>query len=628
MIRSLLDAGFRVGASRALQGRARAMTASSESNSSSTTSAAAEATAQLTLWGRICRWATWGTFGTIVLFAISQPFLRMWDSPFGPSIPTMISESMLIVGILLLLVWVGLFSRWRWFNKAAVLIPALGLIGGFIASVRSIDLSGDIGITFEYKWQDTQAERIAAHKAKLDAASPVAGSLVPSDKTPRPAQSTPDSTFVAATHSALTLSPVTPEDSPAYRGANRDGIVTGPQICTSWPSAPKPLWTQPVGGGYASMAVVGDLLVTIEQRDDNEAIFCYQASTGRELWIYQYPAKFWEAMGGPGPRSTPTIDGDLVFAQGAEGELVCLELATGQKKWSKNLLTEFKLSNTAWGITPSPLVIEQRVIANAGGRRGNGLAAFDRLTGELLWSGEGLKPSSAPVVEVSSTNDTPVVDEVGHQVVEEAKRNRPGYSSSTLVTIQGVPQILSFDGTGLRGSVPETGQVLWFHPHENTAAVNAAQPILFDDGRIFITCSYGIGSAMVQVSKSGDAWSVNKLWENFNMRSKFASPVLFEGYLYGLDEGILVCLDSQTGDRKWKKGRYNHGQLMLTNGVLVVLTEDGRCVFVKPSPERLEELGEFPALSDDYKTWNPPALVRGKLFVRNHHDMACYDLVK
>ena len=189
-----------------------------------------------------------------------------------------------------------------------------------------------------------------------------------------------------------------------------------------------------------------------------------------------------------------------------------------------------------------------------------------------------------------------------------------------------VRQSLNFDGTGLRGHDPETGHGLWFHPHENGPAVNAAQPILLDDGRIFISCSYRVGGAMVQVAHEGNAWRVKELWKNENLRCKFSSPVLHEGFIYGLDEGILVCLDPQTGDRRWKKGRYNHGQLMLTNGILVVITEDGRCVFVKPHPEQLEELGQFAALSSDYKTWNPPALVRGKLYVRNHHDMACYDL--
>ncbi len=574
----------------------------------SITAASKHPTSQRSVWSHLCRWSTWGIFGAIGLFALSQPFLWSWDSPMGPALPTMISESMVLVSIVLLLVWVGLFSQWNLFTKAAVLIPVLALIGGFVASVRNIDLNGDIGINFEFKWEPTPAERIAAHRAQLAALSPAAP--------------------VAA------LLSETPEDMPAYRGVHRDGIVIGPAIRTTWDTPPQPLWQQPVGEGYSSMAIVGDLLVTIEQRNNDEAVICYQASTGRELWTHKYPARFWEAMGGPGPRSTPTIDGDLVFAQGATGELVCLELATGAVRWSKNLLTLYKLPNSEWGLTSSPLIVDHRVIANAGGRRGNGLVAFDRSTGDLLWSGVGVLPSPlSSVIDSAAPTPPPPADDSGHAQVTESKRNRPGYSSPMLVTIAQVRQILNFDGTGLFGHDPETGRVLWFHPHENTPAVNAAQPILFEDGRIFISCSYDVGCAMLQVQgtvHSGDGgdvtWDVKKLWDNKLMRCKFTSPVLHEGFIYGLDEGILVCLDPQTGDRQWKAGRYNHGQLLLTHGILVVLTEDGRCVFVETNPVQHVELGQFPALSNDYKTWNPPALVRGKLYVRNHHDMACYDI--
>ena len=523
----------------------------------------------------------------------------------------MISDSMLVVGILLALLRVAAFSSWEGIAKAAVLIPALALIGGFLASIRNIDLDGNIGLTFEFKWQPTQAERIAAHQAKL-----AADAAKNSDPVAKPGID--DATLVPA---------LTPEDMPAYRGINRDGVVIGPEIRTAWETAPKPLWQQPCGGGYASMAIMGDLLVTIEQRDNNETVLCYQASTGREIWKYEYPALFWEGMGGPGPRSTPTIDGDLVFVQGAMGELVCLELATGKPRWKKNLLELFKVPNATWGMTCSPLVIENRVIANAGGRRGDGLVAFDRLTGDVLWAGAGL---SLPLADLPDAATAPLpADDAGHAKVAESEQNRPGYCSPTLVTIHGVRQILNFDGTGVRGCAVETGKSLWFYPHENGPAVNAGQPILFDDGRVFISCSYTIGCAMIQVTHTGEKWSATKLWANTNMRCKMSSPILFEGYLYGLDEGYLTCLDPKTGDRSWKRSRegaYQHGQLMLTNGIIVALAEDGRCVFVKPNPQKLEELGEFAALSSDYKTWNPPALVRGKLYVRNHHDMACYDL--
>ena len=556
-----------------------------------------------TLWSRICRWATWGIWGTIALFAISQPFLwYVMDSPVGNSLPTMITVAMGIVSFLLFLLWVLAFSQWSGRSRMAAVATMALLTGGFVASIRDYDLDGNVFPKFEFRWQPTQAERIAAHKAQLK-----------SDE--------------AAVPSA-NLTSVAPEDMPAYRGVNRDGVVIGPQIRTDWTTPPQPLWKQPVGGGFASMAIVGDLLVTIEQRDANETVLCYQASTGRELWKYESPALFWEGLGGTGPRSTPTIDADLVFAQGAMGDLLCLELATGKLRWKKNLLELFQLPNTQWGMTCSPLVVENRVIANAGGRRGDGLVAFDRSSGDLLWAGTGLSLPASDTPD-STTAPPSAADEAGHAKVPESDQNRPGYSSPTLVTIHGVRQILNFDGTGVRGCDVETGKSLWFFAHENGAAVNAAQPILFDDGRVFISCSYTIGCAMVQVAHEGEKWSVTQLWANKNMRCKMTSPVLFEGYLYGLDEGYLTCLDPQTGERSWKRSRegsYQHGQLLLTNGIIVALTEDGRCVFVKPNPQGLEELGQFPALSSDYKTWNPPALVRGKLYVRNHHDMAAYDL--
>ncbi len=574
-----------------------------DSDSTSSTSTTEGGSTQPTRWSRIGRWATWGIWGAIALFAISQPFLWAWDSPFGKSMPNMIADSMLIVGILLALLWVATFSSWGGVAKAAVLVPALALIGVFIASIRNIDLNGDIGITFEFKWQPTQAERIAAHQAQLAA--------------------------LAAASPVMEVPAVTPEDMPAYRGMNRDGVVIGPEIRTAWDTAPKPLWQQPCGDGYGSMVIVGDRLLTIEQRDNNECVLCYQASTGRELWKYEHVARFWEGMGGAGPRSTPTIDGDLVFAQGAMGDLACLELATGQPLWSKNLLKLFHLPNATWGMTSSPLVIGEHVIANAGGRRGDGLVALDRSSGDVVWEGAGLRLPLTDTADEPATPDVPAAEEPGHAKIAESDQNRPGYASPTLVTIHGVKQILNFDGTGVRGCDVETGKSLWFFHHENGPAVNAGQPLLFEDGRVFISCSYTVGCAMVQVTHEGQKWKVKPLWANKNMRCKFTSPVLYDGAIYGLDEGYLTCLDPQTGDRLWKRSRegaYQHGQLLLTNRIIVALSEDGRCVFVKPNREKLEELGQFAALSNAYKTWNPPALVRGKLYVRNHHDMACYDL--
>ncbi|MCA9112035.1 MAG: PQQ-binding-like beta-propeller repeat protein, partial [Planctomycetaceae bacterium] len=198
--------------------------------------------------------------------------------------------------------------------------------------------------------------------------------------------------------------------------------------------------------------------------------------------------------------------------------------------------------------------------------------------------------------------------------------------------IDGVEQILIFDGEGLRSHDVTTGQQLWFHPFRNDPGVSVAQPIVFEDGRIFLAMSYGVGCTMIRVSRNGEAWAEPVgLWSNKNMKCKFTSPVLHDGYLYGLDEGILVCIDPETGERKWKggddglRGRFYHGQILLTNDLIVGFTEKGELVLVEPNPEEYRELANLPVF-DTKKVWNPLALSRGRAFVRSHEQMAAFDI--
>ncbi|MCA9081775.1 MAG: PQQ-binding-like beta-propeller repeat protein, partial [Planctomycetaceae bacterium] len=373
---------------------------------------------------------------------------------------------------------------------------------------------------------------------------------------------------------------------------------------------PRELWRQPCGGGYGQMSIVGDLLLSIEQRGANEAVVCYDATTGNERWVHEYPARFEEAMGGPGPRSTPTIDGDAVFTVGALGDVYCLDLLSGNPRWHLNLLKEYKLANNQWAMTSSPLVLGSKVILNPGGEHGYGLIAVHRDTGAMIWEAAG----------VATRPETP------------PQENRPGYSCPVLVSFLGLDQLLHFDGTGLRSYDPATGEQYWYYPFENDAAVNVAQPILFDDGRILVSASYDKGAAMIQVSHEAGAWKVTELWHNLNLRCKFTSPLYIDGYLYGLDEGLMVCLDAATGERRWKgsrsglRGRYKHGQLLLTNGQIVALTEDGELVLVDPSPDELREVTHVSVLSSGTKTWNPPTLSRGIAYVRNAEEMVAVDL--
>jgi len=201
--------------------------------------------------------------------------------------------------------------------------------------------------------------------------------------------------------------------------------------------------------------------------------------------------------------------------------------------------------------------------------------------------------------------------------------HRGAYSSPMIATLCGIEQLLVFDGDGLTGYDPRAGKELWHYPWVALPPqfINVAQPLVLDNDRVFISSGYEVGCAMLRIKKDDKP---EVLWQNKLMRCKFTSPVYRQGYLYGLDEGILVCLDAETGERKWKDGRYGHGQLLLADKHILVLSETGNVVLVEATPEGRRELSKFSAL--DGKTWNPPALSKGFLFVRNHNEMACYAL--
>lgn len=515
-------------------------------------------------------WPHAALLGVFSLSALGLAFVwGVWEPPMGPSVQNLVTYSL---GILLFVLTVGWMALYAPLSRKARLVGVLALVvpvAGFAAAVRSVEFNGDMQAIVRYRW-DAPLERGA-----VGAPAPVDARLAPQ-----------------------------PGDMPAYRGADFSGLVEGPPLSQDWEtSSPTLLWRQGCGGGYAQFALLGQFLVTLEQLGANEAIVCYDPASGAERWKHEYPALFEEAMGGPGPRATPTLHDGAVYSVGAKGDLFRLALADGQVAWQRNILQEFNAPDTEWAVSSSPLIVDDLVVVNPGGERGNGLAAYQRDTGELVWANDGARL---------------------HQK-SSGKKNRPGYASPIVATLHGVRQIVMFDGTGLRGYVPETGELLWEEPHENTPGVNVAQPLVFDDGRIFISCSYDVGSKMVQVRHDEGKWSTEALWDNKELRSKFSSPILYGDFIYGFDEGIFVCLDPATGKRRWKKGRYGHGQALLTNGQIVVHTEDGRAVLIEPSPEKLIELTSFQTL-DDPKNWNPPALAHGILYVRNHREMAAFDL--
>lgn len=377
-----------------------------------------------------------------------------------------------------------------------------------------------------------------------------------------------------------------------FRGPGRDGRYTRHPIRTDWPSDGLPkLWKQPIGPGYASFVAADGRVFTIEQRRNQEVVAAYDLESGREVWTNAWDGAFVEAMGGDGPRATPTYHEGLLYALGAQGELRCLDARTGAVLWRRNILNDADASNLQWGMAGAPLIVGDTVVVLPGGSAGKSVAAYHRHSGEIAWT---------------------------------ALDDQASYVSPMMVELAGLRQLLVVTATRAVGLPLEGGPVLWEQPWETFNGINVSQPLLLGGDRVLLSAAYGHGAMVLAVRRSGDRFSTETIWQNTRLKNKFTSSVLHEGYLYGLDEAILACVDAATGELKWKAGRYGYGQVLLAGDRLVVLTEDGEVVQVKATPSGHREVARFKAI--DGKTWNHPIIVEGRLLVRNVQEMAAFDI--
>jgi outer membrane protein assembly factor BamB len=380
-------------------------------------------------------------------------------------------------------------------------------------------------------------------------------------------------------------------DFPRFMGSAGDGIVADAHLDPNWgASPPKLLWKQAIGLGWSGFVVSGRRAVTQEQRGEDELVSCYDVGTGALLWMHTNHVRFSETLGGDGPRATPTIDGDQVFAQGATGLLDCLDLKTGRKLWGTNVLTATDSKNLTWGKSNSPLVDENRIIVT-GGEGGASLTALDRGTGQRLW--------------VAGTDS-------------------PSFASPVIMELAGRRQIVALNGSSVTGHDPLTGRVLWTYDWPGSQP-KAGQPLPVSTNRILISAGYGLGSTLIEIRPTpSDQLSAERLWKARSIRNKFSSLVVREGFAYGLEEETLACLDLETGRRVWRDGKYGFGQLLGIGPLLLIQTESGDVVVVSADPAEWKEIARLKALNA--KTWNAPTLAGNILLVRNDAEAAAFEL--
>lgn len=385
----------------------------------------------------------------------------------------------------------------------------------------------------------------------------------------------------------------TATDYPQFLGPQRNAVVPNVRLATDWQAQPpKELWRQTVGDAWSSFAVVGSALLTQEQRGDQEAVVRYDLETGQLVWVFHYPGAFESVIGGNGPRATPTIEGDRVYSLGSTGVLSSLDLQTGELRWQKDLAQEHGATRPEWGYAGSPLLLDGLVVVAPGGPDGHSVVAYDADSGELVWQ----------------AGDDPAA-----------------YASPTVMELAGQRQIVVRHLGAVTGHDPSRGTLLWRIAWPGQQP-NVAQPLLLGDDRLLISSGYGIGSQLVHFSPSptGDALIPEVLWESRRMKAKFTNMVPYAGAVFGLDDGVLVSLDPETGERHWKKGRYGHGQLLLVDGTLLILSEAGDVVLVAADPAEHREIARFKALGE--KSWNTPALAGRHLLLRNASQAVCFEL--
>jgi outer membrane protein assembly factor BamB len=548
-------------------------------------------------FSRVPRFERWGAIVLMIVAMAATP--RIIDKSIATGMMGLMFLVYAIPGLSLALVaWAVACRRLAEGPRRAALVAAILAACGVWALLRTDGVTGEGRSQLVWRWAKTSEQRLLAQAAGEPAAVPAVPAVaeIPRKQPRRPSGGEPLArpavrrpALPAALPSAGAAAR-TGADWPGFRGPHRDGAVTGVRIKTDWAASPPvQLWRRPVGPGWSSFAVRDGLLYTQEQRGESEVVACYKANTGEPVWTHRDATRFWESNAGAGPRATPTLADGHVYAFGATGIVNALGAGDGAVVWTRNAASDTGAKVPGWGFSGSPLVVDDVVIVAAGGR----LAAYDRATGATRWLGP---------------------------------RGGGSYSSPHLLTIGGVAQVLLLNGAGATSVAPADGKVLWKH---SWPGVTILQPALTADGGVLITSSDmggGMGTRRLAVARGPGGWAADEVWTSTGLKPYFNDFVVHNGHAFGFDGAILACIDLRDGKRKWKGGRYGHGQLLLLRDqdLLLVLSEEGELALVAATPGQFTEIARFPAMEG--KTWNHPVLAGDLLLVRNGQEMAAFRL--
>jgi outer membrane protein assembly factor BamB len=395
----------------------------------------------------------------------------------------------------------------------------------------------------------------------------------------------------------LSLHSLRAADWPQFLGPGRNDISSETGLLPAWSKDGPPLaWQRPIGAGFSGPAVAGDHLVLFHRLGDQEVVACLDPATGQEKWQFAYPTGYRDDFGkDEGPRSTPLLNGNRVYTLGAEGQLHCLELATGKKIWQRSLNTDYQIRKGFFGVAVSPLLEGNLLLLNVGGKEA-GIVALDKDTGKETW---------------------------------RATNHEASYSSPVAATFHGKRRVVFFTREGVVLLDPRTGEIAYSKHWRSRmhASVNAASPVIAED-LIFVSACYGTGALLLRAGTD----RIEEIWHSDDVMSNhYNTCVHSNGYLYGFDgrqeEGAqLRCVELKTGKICWKDKHTGCGSMILADGNLIILNEQGQLVLVEATPEAYREKARAHVLAAPCRS--PIALANGRLYARDSKRLVCWNLKK
>jgi outer membrane protein assembly factor BamB len=389
-----------------------------------------------------------------------------------------------------------------------------------------------------------------------------------------------------------------PHDWPQWQGPERNAISRETNLLQDWrKGGPTLVWkVNSLGEGYSTPTVAAGRIFAMGNRGKSEYVIALAEEDGKELWATEVGAVRANGGGYGGPRCSPTVDGDVVYALGLNGDLLCLHVADGKEVWRRDLRKDLHGSPGGWGYSESPLIDGDKLLCTPGGRKTT-LVALNKTTGETLWEG--------------------AVPEGDHA----------HYSSIIAITFDGKRQYVQFLSGGVVGFSAD-GKFLWRYNQPANGTANCSTP-LYQDGHVFAASSYGKGGGLARLTADGDKVKAEEVYATGHMKNHHGGMVLIGDYLYGSDEGQLTCMEFKTGKVKWANDRAGKGSITCAGGRLYYRNEGGPIILVEVNPEKYIEHGRFtPPEKTSSPSWPHPVIANGRLYIRDQGLLFCYEVKK